>query len=110
MAPNKYDYYGFTINVSPKKYLNGKQWQDYEMKEQEMILRKVIDLWKPRCGYYEPGSFDVQYELTKKGMIHAHGGLMTDLDEMITFQNKVHDYLGFPNLKKKIYVSIIVKH
>ena len=32
----------------------------------EMILRKVIDLWKPRCGYYEPGSFDVQYELTKK--------------------------------------------
>ena len=29
-------------------------------------------------------------------MIHAHGGLMTDLDEMITFQNKVHDYLGFP--------------
>ena len=40
MAPNKYDYYGFTINVSPKKYLNGKQWQDYEMKEQEMILRK----------------------------------------------------------------------
>ena len=75
----------------------------------EMILRKVIDLWKPRCGYYEPGSFDVQYELTKKGMIHAHGGLMTDLDEMITFQNKVHDYLGFPNLKK-IYVSIIVKH
>ena len=47
--------------------------------------------------------------LLKKGMIHAHGGLMTDLDEMITFQNKVHDYLGFPNLKK-IYVSIIVKH
>ena len=37
-----------------------------------------------------------------KGMIHAHGGLMTDLDEMITFQNKVHDYLGFPNLKKDI--------
>ena len=88
--------------------MNGKQWQDYEMKEQEMILRKVIDLWKPRCGYYEPGSFDVQYELTKRYDTRSRW-FNDDLDEMITFQNKVHDYLDF-QFKKKIYVSIIVKH
>lgn len=102
MATNKNTYYGYTINVSPKKILNNKAWQDYLIYEQEMILRKAIDIYKPCIGYYEPGSHDVHFELTKKGMMHAHGGIVTTEDEIKLFQQNIHKMFGFPKLDPSI--------
>lgn len=96
------EYFSYTINVSPNKYISGKQWKNYSLVEQEAILTQAIHNYGPACGFYKPGSKKFYFELTKNKMTHVHGSFVTCQSHMNSFQEKVHNYLGLPKMAPKV--------
>lgn len=93
------NFYSFTINVSPNKYVYGRQWDSYPTDKQEKIIKSILDkiiyeLDLPRYDHY--------FETTKIGFKHLHGCIFTCELGMLMLQRSIHDFLGIPKLRPSI--------
>lgn len=92
-------HYSFTINVSPKKYLNKKQWSAYTQAEQKAAFEYYINLNSEKLR-----NVDYYYEKCPNSeCIHVHGSFYSD--EFVhaeLFQRTMHSIFGLPRCDPKI--------
>lgn len=86
------DLYAFTVNVSPKKYVNGKPWSTYQHIDQKNILDEFLS------SFQEFSDMLYIFEKTQAGYPHVHGMLRADKDDIQVFQEKVVRRFGMPKL------------
>lgn len=102
--------YGYTLNVSPKKYILGKQYGDLSTDEQEQVLCSVLTNALKHIGRVQC-EHEYEFELTKAGQTHCHGMLRCNASDIHKLQLFVHKQLGMPRLDPSIcfkYIKTIV--
>lgn len=102
--------YGYTLNVSPKKFILGKQYGDLSTVEQEQVLQSVLlnalkHIGRVQCEH------EYEFELTKAGQTHCHGMIRCNASDIMKLQLFVHKQLGMPRLDPSIcfkYIKTII--
>jgi hypothetical protein len=86
------DLYSFTLNVSPKKYINGKPWSTYTQADQKIIFGQYFE------SLAEMDELIYEFEPTLAGYIHVHGMFKADKEDAQLFQEKACKRFGMPKL------------
>lgn len=92
-------YYSFTINLSTKKYIGGKQWKDIDELKQKLIINNVLKDAKKKLNLPD---YEYYFELTKQKMVHLHGCIYTNHVGMLMLQQEIHNDLGLPKVHPNI--------
>lgn len=97
--------WAFTINPSSKKRFNGivksgsiSYGQLDKMNQKKILETAVMNAIGIAFFTGGPTLYEVHYELTKKGNVHAHGIITATRLEINTFQEDLNKTLGLPNV------------
>ncbi|AXH77800.1 MAG: putative replicase [Cressdnaviricota sp.] len=100
-------YYGFTINVSTKKFIPkalpfaGSVYGMLSNEQQRVVLGTAVLLAK-----WQGLAVNYVYENTELGNAHVHGYFYANDMGAKQFQDKIHSLLGMPRLSKSIVCRI----
>lgn len=91
--------YGFTLNVSPKKYIENVKFGDMDYLKQKAVILTTLTKVLKQNGIFD---FEWYFEDTKKGVPHLHGCCSTTKAQMKNVQKQINVWLGFPKVSHKI--------
>lgn len=94
------DLYSFTVNVSAKKYVNGKVWSTYTHFDQKHILDDFLS------SFQEFSDMLYVFEDTEAGYPHVHGMFRSDKEDAQLFQERVVKRFGMPKLAWEVCCKV----